>query len=214
MARQLKNGAAMFSAVALTALPAVGTVTLYDDRDLFMQNADLPVTLETFETEAQQDVVDGTTFGSGLTFAVNGTWSAEVTDTEAFSYNTTPGGENHLRVGFGTGDYLVSFSADQHMTSFGFDITGYQDLNDLGGLEVFLYDGESLVDSIFFTGPGAFLAEFHGLRSDTAFDRIDVSIEAADFVGFDDLAFEFAPVPAPGALALMGIGLLRSRRRR
>ena len=85
-----------------------------------------------------------------------------------------------------------------------------------GGLAFELYfEGELIAESTFFAGGG--VGFFAGIISDQPFDRATLFDWIDGFVFLDDLHFG-PPIPAPGALPLLGgaallLGRLRRRRR-
>lgn len=199
-----------------TAGSASAAVILHGDRAAF-DLANPGAVLETFESDSVGPVGPGSPFvESGLTASVDKpSWLCEVTTHTAMSYNTTPGGARHFRVGYGTGDYTVSFEFAAGMSAFAFDITGYQNFDAAGGYTVNLYNGETLVDSVFLPNTTIFLEKFHGFSSTNTFTRVAITITGSDATGFDQLAFVPALVPAPGTVALLGLlGLGTGRRRR
>lgn len=204
------------AAVALPATTlAASDIVLFDDRDDFISWTTGTIVTEDFEDDPIANVDRGHVFtNSGLIVSVDDvSWETSVTDFETFSYNTTDGGSQHLRFAFGLGSYTASFMSDD-MKAFGFDITGFQDLTDLGGFDLALYDDDVLVGSIFVSDPGTYFAQFHGVVSDVKFDRVDIAIAGVDFVGFDDIQFEIFGVPTPGVAALLALAAIAGRRRR
>jgi len=189
-----------------SASSASAAVMTFSDRALF-EAATLTLTgelrLETFESETVRMISsDDVMVESGLRIGVSDPgWRIDITDQEAFSYNTTPGGSKHVRFAFGNGDFSAMFFLPTVSNAFAFDITGFQDFDDDGGFTVDLLLGETIVDTIFLNDPGDFFASFHGMISDNAFDRVSVRIAGGDFVGFDEIAF--MTVPGAGVLPMV-----------
>jgi len=75
-----------------------------------------------------------------------------------------------------------------------------------------LYNGEKLVGKTGFLGVGGG-GNFGGLISTVVFDRAIIFDPFDDAVAIDDLHFG-PPIPTPGALGLLAIAVLTSRRRR
>jgi len=214
MARRHAYGA-IATGISMVAAVGHASVMTFDDRDLFNAAAGA-VTLETFESEATGTVLPSSVMAeSGVQIAVGGSgWVPEITTQNAMSYNTTVGGDRHLRVAWGTGTYEVTFSHATRMSGFGFDLTGFQDFPALGGFEIDLWSEGSVTETLFIAAPGDFIARFYGVVSADGFDQITVRIQGSDAAGFDDLAIAFAAVPAPGALAVFLAGGMTGRRRR
>ena len=215
MMRRTRTGCVLTMAAAVAA-GAQASVMTFDDHDLFLA-ASGASSLETFESETTRNILPSETMiESGLHVAVSGTgWQTQVTTQNAMSYNTTEGGDRHLRVAFGTGTYALTFSHTERMYAFGFNITGFQDFPGAGGFEVDLWSDGQIVDSIFMSSPGTFAECFHGITSVTGFDALTVRIHGTDAAGFDDIAVAMFAVPTPGALAmLLAAGLAGGRRRR
>lgn len=195
---------------------ASATTVQYTDRTAFQTAAGVATTLETFEDEALGILtLPAAMAGSGLVVDVDSAGiTAEITNAGGFGYNTTPGGENYLLF-TGRGTYVASFGAP--MNAFGFDISGFQDTEGDNGFAAELLLAGSTVETLFISDPGDFGPNFHGLVSDQAFDTVAFTFVpftdgVADYVGFDDI--EFAVVPEPCTLALLGLGVLGAVRRR
>ena len=172
--------------------------------------------LETFESETIRAITQADVMlESGLNvWSSTPNWVVEVTNQQAFSYNTTPGGDQHVRfILGGSTDFTALFRMPGLATGFGFDLTGFQDVGQLGGFAVDLLVGETLVDSLFIDSPGTFVDRFHGVISDQAFDTVAIRILDGDFVGFDDVAF-VAVIPAHGSLAALLLPVVCGGRRR
>lgn len=188
-------------------------IDLYDDRDAF-ERLLVDAVLEDFEDEALGALAPPSTFaGSGLVADLLGDgWTLAVTDSTTFSFNTTDGGQNHLRSAFGSGTWTLVLQTPEPVTAFGFSITGYQDLTETGGLDVALFAGGDAVEAFSAPDPGNFDESFHGIFSDTAFDEVRITVAGDDFAGVDDVVF--AAIPAPAAGLLLAGPLLAGRRRR
>ncbi|MBX3374092.1 MAG: hypothetical protein KF817_09670 [Phycisphaeraceae bacterium] len=218
--RRLPGTAALLA--ACIAAPASADVVLFTDREAFQALGSV-VTHEDFESAAP-GVVGSPAFFSGsglLVESSNPGWLLDVTDTTAMSYNTTPGGVRHLRVGYSTGSTVVTFSfgetpagAPVLLNTFGFDLTGFQDLGGLGGFNVQLIDEQGGVEHVFVPGAGAWFAEFHGIYRAVPFMAIRVELIASDTVGFDEITVIAVPAPAVGALLLPLLAGAGARRRR
>jgi len=205
-------------AVAGFTFTGHAAVMTYSDRSAFdaaVSAFDGTQQLETFESEAIRTITDlDVMIESGLRiWSGTPNWVVDVTNEEAFSYNTTPGGSQHVRFAFGgSGDFTAVFRTPTLTNGFGFDLTGFQDTQGLGGFELELWSQESMVETVFIESPGTFFDRFHGITSDQAFDTVVIRILGGDFVGFDDITFLM--IPASGAMPLLLAGFFGGRRRR
>lgn len=164
---------------------------------------------------------------AGVTISASGDFeSVEVTadDSTILGYNTTSGGENHLRTipsgSWDTGDSLtVSFIFDSPIQAFGAYFTGIE--SDIAGsVRIVFSDGSvnslALLESV---GGGV---QFFGFtdfdKSIAQVDLIETNLGAngtRDIWGVDDVHYLAATtVPEPSTMLLMGAGLLAARARR
>lgn len=216
----MKTLLALVAVVALAAAPSLATTVQYTDRSAFEAAAG-PLTLETLEDDAvHQLVVPEALAGSGLIIDTNPRdVTTEVTTSEGYSSNTTPGGEKHLRFIYAD-DYVAScMTSPLPMTAFGFDLTGFQDFQGQGGFAMDLYLGASQVDSLWIPDPGNFGPNFHGIISTSPFDTVSMTFREiigsdGDYVGLDDIAFNAVPEPATMSLLGLGLASLVARRKR
>ena len=123
---------AIIGLAVLMVLVAAGqgyaALTFFTDRAAFQAAASGPLTLETFEDDPVALLTVPHVFlGSGLGVTTDPTnVTTEVTTVENYSYNTTPGGEKHLRFVYDP-DYTASGFTANPMTAFGMDLSGFQD---------------------------------------------------------------------------------------
>lgn len=140
--------------------------------------------------------------------------------TGAGRFNTTPGGDRYWRV---SGTFQIDFSAP--ISAFGFYGTDIGDFN--GQVTVALLDTNSIVTNLIINntqnGPNASALFWGFIDTSNAYTRITFGNTAAgvDFFGFDDFVIgdsqQVTPVPEPGTLALVALGVLAAvgaRRRR
>lgn len=134
--------------------------------------------------------------------------------TGAWSYeNRTPAFEGNKLLGNTRGGIEYSFSMDLHAFG-GFFAT----IADVADGQISFFDGETLVgsDTVNATIGGEW--SWNGWESDAAFDRVVVTSNYGESGGFimHDAMRGTATIPAPGALALLGLGGLTvgSRRRK
>jgi hypothetical protein len=115
-----------------------------------------------------------------------------------------------------TRDYTAKFLLPYSTTAFGFDITGFQDFDNQGGIDIDLYLGNSPVDNGFLTLPGTYGPDFRGVVGTNPFDNVRLTFSNLDYVGFDDVSAAGVPEPAGAAALATGLALLllRPRRRR
>ena len=141
---------------------------------------------------------------------------------QGFGYDTTlPDGEGtFLQVAGGaqSGSWNVEFQTPGEMAAFGFTMTGFgggqiDENSESGFLVEFIQNGD-VVDDEYVELEASFADRFHGFVTGGTFDTVRVSVYGGDYVGFDDIRMGFVEVPAPGVLALIGLGGLGRRRRR
>ena len=210
---------AALAGVAGVAATGQAAVMTFHDRaayDLSAESLPGDHRLETFESETIRAITQADLMlESGLSiWSPTPNWLVDVTSQEAFSYNTTPGGSQHARFGFGgSSDFAAMFRLPGLGNGFGFDLTGFQDAGQLGGFAMDLLVGDTLVESLFIDSPGTFLDRFHGVVTDQAFDTVAIRILGGDFVGFDDITF-VVMIPAHGSLAAMLLPFVCGGRRR
>jgi hypothetical protein len=205
--------------VSFAISTASGAVTTFDDRSEFEAAAGLDLIEESFEDRPMGliDLPYGTLgSGFGIDLSPADSYSTFVTDAQTFSRPSD--GANHLLFAFGLGTYTPIFEMPGDSLAFGFDLSGYQDLDGSGSLEVQLYARGAMIDSVHVPVIAGIIPRFLGLRSETLFDEVRLVMEdggdpfAGDYAGIDRLTV--GVIPAPGAAMLIALGLLGSRRRR
>lgn len=198
---------------------ATAAVTTFDDRSIFEAAVGLDLIEESFE-DRPLGLIDlpyvALGSGIGIDLVPSAPYSTYVTDAQTFSRPSD--GANHLLFAFGQGTFVPTFLLPGESVAFGFDLSGYQDLDGSGSLEVHLYANGALADSVNVPVIAGLIPRFLGLQSDTTFDEVRLFIEdggvpgAGDYVGIDFLSV--GVIPAPGAAMLLAAGLLGSSRRR
>ncbi len=175
------------AAVVLTGSAASGAVTTFDDRDAFEAAAGVGLVRESFEADPVGVLsLPYTAVSSGLVVDLDptGSYDAYITDGQIFSLPSD--GLNHLSFIFGQGTYTPSFRLPDAALAFGFDLSGYQDLDQSDTLEVLLLSGGMLVEQIEIDGPSDLQPGFLGLTSTIAFDEVRIVIEDGGQIGFGD----------------------------
>lgn len=208
------------AAVVLTGSAAPGAVTIFDDRAAFEAVAGPNLLRESFEADpVGLLVLPYTAISTGLVVDLDpaGSYDAYITDSEVFSQPSN--GLNHLSFIFGLGTYTPTFRLPDEALAFGFDLSGYQDLDGSDSLQVLLLAGGMVLEQLEIDGPPELEPGFIGFTSTVAFDEVRVVIEDGeqigfgDFAGFDQVSFALVPAPGVGVVAVLA-ALAGGRRRR
>ena len=221
MPHRLSAGRLAVAAVVLTGSAASGAVTIFDDRGAFEAVAGADLVRESFEADPIGLLtLPYAAASSGLIVDLDptGSYDAYITNGQVFSLPSD--GVNHLSFIFGQGTYRPTFRLPADALAFGFDLSGYQDLDGSDSLEVLLLAGGQLIEQLVIDGPTQLQPGFIGITSTIAFDEVRVVIEDGgqigfgDFVGFDQVSFALVPGPGAGLLAMIAaIAGGRGRRR-
>ena len=204
-------GALALAAIAGNASAATRTINF--DQDALGNNiADLT-------TVSNQYAAWGVNFTpnafAGGSWATNTGMTATSTDVGG-GYNPSLGNIMHAFGDWlnedGDPSFLISFSTG--ITSFEMDVIG--DTGGLDGLQTFVAlfaaDGTTVVDIFDASGIGG-VERIGGALSGTAYFAAVAHGDFLDWVGVDNITY--TEVPAPGALALVGLaGVFAGRRRR
>ncbi len=200
------------AAVVLTGSAASGAVTIFDDRGDFEAAAGPGLVRESFATDPLGRLsLPYAAASSGLLvdLAPSDAYDAYITNGQIFSLPSD--GVNHLSFIFGQGTYTPTFRLPADALAFGFDLSGYQDLDGSDSLDVLLLAGGQVIEQLVIDGPVLIQPGFIGFTSTVAFDEVRVVIEDGgqigfgDFVGFDLVSFTLVPGPGAGLMAAIAI---------
>ena len=197
---------AMAAAFCISAANATMTFT---DRADFHAAAEADGIESMFGDSFEGDVAHG---GQEQVFtsAAGVTYSGYVGVFESGGWGGSPTDGEHF-LATGTNPYLT-IDLPMPAQALGFDLIDFGDLG-AGLLILTLENGESMTAAIS-GGPNANV-QFFGLLSPVAFTNVVLYNEVAslsDFYGIDHI--EYGGVPAPGAIALLGLAGLAGQRRR
>lgn len=178
------------------AFPASAALISYDRAtfDAIYTNA----TIENWDSYAAgMTITNGTTL-AGITYD-SSTFMSIVTS--SFTTTTGANGLGRTPIEFFEVADTITFTFATAITAFGIDINtfdsadgGYQGLTNLGDTALSVYD----------PFPGFGTGQFLGFSSNTAFSSVTISAFSFTYT-LDTL--RHVPVPEPGTLALLGLGL-------
>lgn len=219
----LSKGLYVASAILLLGATSLSAATLYSDQILFEADSNNGTTILDFDVTN-----DGNDIGAGVVIS-NQYFDLGVTigalevgvpitnlltpDLPTLGTGSFSGG-NFIQAVFSTqGGGTITFHFEQLIERFGFWV------GDLEGGEAF---GDTLLKSSFngamqdvfnvnqTSGSSPFAFAFFGVEFDSPVDAVAIEIGSADYVVFDDVAFEsaaIAPIPIPSSILFSLAGL-------
>lgn len=161
----------------------------------------------TINTQTFDGLTNGTILGTlnGVTYSAS-TGSPLVTN--SYLTTTSPNGLGRTGVGFFQNTDTATFAFANAITAFAIDVNTFATTND--SYRATLNTGDE-VSSLFATFPGFVTGQFIGFVSNTPFSSVTIRGLSVYAYTLDTLVYGNAssvrPVPTPGTLAMLGLGL-------